>query len=122
MNDVSAGEVAALVAAFAFLVLTVGLLFVLSSVSRTLRSVRGAVEEVRRETVPLLGNLRAAVDQANAELVRVDSVLENAENISATVDSASRVAYLFFANPLIKVMALAAGTGRAARRLRRGKG
>jgi uncharacterized protein YoxC len=118
----STGEVAALIAALASLVLAIGFLFALASLSRTLRSVRGAVEEVRRETVPLLGNLRIAVDQANAELVRVDGVIERAESIGSTVDSASRLAYLAFGNPIIKVMALAAGTTRAARRMRRRNG
>lgn len=115
----SAGEVAAVVAALAGVFLSVGMLFALSSLTRTLRSVRGAVEELRRETVPLLGNLRATVEQANTELARVDGVLVRAESIGTTVDSASRLAYLAFGNPVIKAMALAAGTTRAARRLRR---
>ncbi|MDQ4097650.1 MAG: DUF948 domain-containing protein [Actinomycetota bacterium] len=115
----SAGEVAAIAAAAAAVFLSLGLLFALSSLSRTLRTVRGAVEELRRETVPLLGDLRNTVEQANAELARVDGVLERAESIGTTVDSASRLAYLAFGNPVIKAMALAAGTGRAARRLRR---
>lgn len=113
------GEIAALIASLAALVLAVGFLFALASLSRTLRSVRAAVEEVRREAVPLLGQLRTAVDQANAELVRVDAVIERAESIGSTVDSASRLAYLAFGNPVIKLMAVAAGTGRVARRLRR---
>lgn len=115
----SAGEVAAIVAAVAAVFLSLGLLFALSSLTRTLRTVRGAVEELRREAVPLLGDLRNTVEQANAELARVDGVLERAESIGTTVDSASRLAYLAFGNPVIKAMALAAGTGRAARRLRR---
>ncbi|HEX2701513.1 MAG TPA: DUF948 domain-containing protein [Acidimicrobiales bacterium] len=113
------GEVAALIASLAALVLAVGSLFALASLSRTLRSARGAVEELRREAVPLLANLRVTIDQANAELVRVDGVMERAESISSTVDSASRLAYLAFGNPIIKAMAIAAGTSRAARRLRR---
>jgi hypothetical protein len=35
------------------------------------------------------------------------------------VDSASRLAYLAFSNPMIKVIALATGTSRAARSFRR---
>lgn len=115
----TAGEVAAVVAAVAAGLLAVGVLFALSSFTRTLRSVRSAVEELRRETLPLLANLRTTVDQANTELGRVDDVLGRAESIGGTVDAASRLLYLAFANPLIKAMALAAGTTRAARRLRR---
>ncbi len=115
----TAGEVAAVIGAVAGALLAVGVLFALSSLSRTLRSVRTAVEDLRRETVPLLGDLRATVEQANVELARVDGVLVRAESIGTTVDSASRLAYLAFGNPVIKAMALAAGTTRAARRLRR---
>lgn len=115
----TAGEVAAVVASVAAALVAVGVLFALSSLSRTLRSVRAAVEELRRETVPLLGDLRATVSQANSELARVDEVLGRAESIGGTVDAASRLAYLAFANPVIKAMALGAGTTRTARRLRR---
>jgi len=116
---VSAGDVAAIVVAVASAVLCVGLVLALASLSRTLRSVRLTVEELRQETVPLLGRLRTTIEQANAELNKVDGVLEKAESIGATLDSGSRLAYLAFSNPLIKLMALGAGTRRAARRLRR---
>ncbi|MGH9282018.1 MAG: DUF948 domain-containing protein [Acidimicrobiales bacterium] len=118
----SAGEVAAIVAAVAAALLAVGLLFALSSLTRTLRTVRGAVEELRRETLPLLVDMRTTIEQANAELARVDGVLDRAESIGSTVDSASRLAYLAFGNPVIKALAFAAGTSRAARRLRRRNG
>ncbi len=110
---------AAVVVAVASAVLCVGLVLALASLSRTLRSVRLTVEELRRETVPLLARLRTTIEQANAELNKVDGVLEKAESIGATLDSGSRLAYLAFSNPLIKLMALGAGTRRAARRLRR---
>ncbi len=115
----TAGEVAAVVGAAAGTILVVGLLFALASLSSTLRAVRGAVEDFRRESIPLLANLRTTLEQANAELARVDGVLGRAESIGGTVDAASRLAYLAFGNPLIKAMAFGAGTTRAARRLRR---
>jgi len=46
-------------------------------------------------------------------------VIGRAESIGGTVDSASRLAYLAFSNPLIKAVALGTGTSRAVRRLRR---
>lgn len=115
------GEVAAVIAAVALVVAVVALLFALASLTRTLRALRGAVEDLRRETLPVLNDLRTTVGTANAELVRIDGLLTTAESVSATVDSASRLAYLAFSNPVIKVLALATGTGRAARRLRRGR-
>ena len=58
---------------------------------------------------------------ASVEIERVDSLLGTAESITGTVDSASRLAYLAFSNPVIKGLAVASGTGRAARSLRRGR-
>jgi uncharacterized protein YoxC len=118
---VTGGEVAAVIAAVALVVAVVALLFALASLTRTLRALRSAIEDLRRETLPVLNDLRTTVGTANAELVRVDGLLTTAESVSATVDSASRLAYLAFSNPVIKVLALATGTGRAARRLRRGR-
>ena len=118
----TAGEVAAVIASVALTVLAVGLLFALASLSRTLRELRMSVEQFRTEAVPLVGQLRGTVTQASAELERVDNLLGTAESISATVDSASRLAYLFMANPLVKALAFGAGSTRALRRLRRGPG
>ncbi len=117
----TAGEVAAVVVAVASALLAVGLLFALSSLTRTLRTVRTTVEDLNRQSMPLLADLRATVETANAELARVDELLGRAESIGGTLDSASRLAYLAFSNPIIKAVALGAGTTRAARRLRGGR-
>lgn len=115
----TAGEVAAVIVSVAVAVLAVGLLFALASLSRTLRELRTSVEQFRTEALPLVGQLRGTVTQANAELERVDTLLGTAESIGATVDSASRLAYLFLANPIVKALAFGAGSTRALRRLRR---
>jgi hypothetical protein len=115
----TAGDWAAVVVSVASAVLVLGLLIALSNLGRTLRSLRATVDELRRETVPLVSDLRGTVGQANAELVRVDALLGKAESISTTVDSASRLAYLAFSNPVIKALAFGSGTARAVRRFRR---
>jgi hypothetical protein len=115
-------ELAALIVAIASVVSVVLLAVALTTIVKTLNSVKDTVELLRTETVPVMQDLSLTVKTANAELERVDSILGTAESISGTVDSASRLAYLAFSNPVIKAMALATGTGRAARRLRRGKG
>ena len=117
----TAGEWAAVVASAALVILVLGLVVALVSVTRTLGTLRTTVEELRRETVPLVSDMHATVRQAGSELDRVDTLLGTAESISTTVDSASRLAYLTFSNPVIKAIAFASGTTRAARRLRRGR-
>ena len=112
-------ELAALIVAIASVVSVVLLAVFLVSVTRTMRRVREGVDLLRAETVSAMTELGDTVRTANAELDRVDGILGTAESISGTVDSASRLAYLAFSNPVIKVLAFATGTGRAARRLRR---
>ena len=87
--------------------------------ARTLAALRLTVEDLRRTTVPLVDDLHTTVQRATVELDRVDTLLGTAESISSTVDSASRLAYLTFSNPVIKALAFASGTSRAVRRFRR---
>ena len=114
-----AGDIAAVVAAAAAVIAVVILAITLRNMTRTLNALTDAVDEIRRETVPAVADVRDAVRQANHELERVDELLGTAESISVTVDSASRLAYLLFSNPVIKALALASGTSRAMRRFRR---
>ena len=117
----TATELAALIVAIASVVAVVLLAFVLVSVTRTLKEVRAAVEVLRVETLPVMIELGDTVRSANAELERVGGVIGTAQSISGTVDSASRLAYQAFSNPVIKGLAVASGTGRAARSLRRSR-
>lgn len=115
----TAGEIAAVAGAVAIGIVTLGLLLALAAAIRTLGAMRAAVDDVRRVTVPLLTDLHSAVRKADADLGRVEGLLGNAESISGTVDSASRLAYTAFSSPMVKMIALASGTSRAFGRLRR---
>ncbi len=113
----SADEVAVLVASCAASVAAVASLVAAVLLGRRVRDLRRTVEDLRRETVPLVRQARLVVEEAATEMVRVGDVLGSAESVSATVDSASRLAYRAFANPVVKVLAFGTGTGAALRRL-----
>lgn len=110
-------EFAATVASMAFAMLVVGLLFLVGAAIRTLASIRGAVDDVRRTAVPLITDVHHAVRQAKGDLVQVEAILERTESIKGTVDSASQLALATFATPLIKLAAISAGLNRMVRRL-----
>ena len=114
----SAGEGAAIVAAVAFAILVVGLLFTLGAAMQTMAELRRALEDLRRQSVPILTEAQTTVRSAKGALGQVDTILERADSISGTVDSASKLAYRAFATPLIKLMALASGGARAVRAFR----
>ena len=89
------------------------------SLLRTARDLRGLAQELSEHTTAVLGEVEVTVARARGELDRVDDLIGSAEAITETVGSASRLARVALAGPLIKVMALGAGTARAGRRLRK---
>jgi hypothetical protein len=114
-------DAAAVVVAVASGVAVVVLVWAAVSLAKAVGELRRTVEALRAEALPVVADLRTTVGAANAELERVDGLLGTAESVTATVDSASRLAYLALSNPVIKALAFASGTGRAARRFRRAR-
>jgi hypothetical protein len=113
----SAGDVAVLVAALAAALAATLAVVACVVLSRRIRELRALIAGLDEQTVPMLRDARIAADQAATEMVRVGDVLASAEAVSTTVDSASRLAYRAFANPLVKMVAFFSGLGGALRRL-----
>lgn len=114
----SAGDLAAVIVSVVSIVTVVGLVLVVQSMLRTVRRLSAVVDEVQRDVMPVVADLAASVRRTHDDLDRVDDLIGSAEAITTTVEGASRLAYLTVSKPVIKTMALAAGTTRAARRLR----
>jgi hypothetical protein len=122
----TAGELAILMAAVLCCLGFAALVVVLSRVLDTLRSLRAEIVTLRAETKPLLRDLNAstreardALQEARHDLDRFDLLLGSAEAISDAVSGSGRVARAALSAPVIKTAALATGTRRAWRRLRR---
>jgi len=111
------GEIAVLVAGIACLLAVIGLLVAIGSLRREVTRIGALADELRRQTVPLVADAHRVVDQAATEMERVGAVLDTTESVHATVDSASRLAYRAFANPVVKVLAVRAGAASGMRRL-----
>ncbi len=90
----------------------------LLALGRTLRELRATVDVLRAEAVPLLLELRDTARTAGDEVERVDRLVSSAERLEDAVDSAGRLAYRTFANPVVKAMAVGTGVSRAAQRMR----
>lgn len=116
-----ASDSAALVVACVSAAVLVVMVWAVVALTRTLAAMRDAVDELSRTTLPVLTELEGTVGRANTELARVHDLLGTAENVSATVEGASRLAYFVVVNPVVKVLAFATGARGAARRLRRGR-
>jgi len=98
--------------------LAVALVFVVSALTRTLRSLQSVVDDLNREAVPLLANLEGDARKASQGLDRVGDLVGAAESVTRRVDGASKLAYVTFSNPVVKVLAVGHGVSRVGRRLR----
>jgi predicted PurR-regulated permease PerM len=117
--EMSASDLAAIIVAVASIIGVAVLVFALIALTRTLATLRRSIEELRRETLPVIDELQRTVTQANTDLERLDGLLDSATSVTNTVDSASQLAYLAFSNPIIKAIAFATGTAKAAKAFRR---
>jgi hypothetical protein len=124
---VSAGDLAIVIAAVLCCLGFAALIVVLVRVLDAMRAMRTELSTLRAETQPLLAELRLSTAQAGAtieaarnDLDRFDRVLGSAEAISGAVSGGGRMARAALSTPMIKTAALATGTSRAVRRLRRG--
>ena len=111
------GEIAVLVASIACGLAVVGLLVAIGSLRREVGRLGALADELKRQTVPLVADAHRVVDQAATEMERVGAILDSTESVHATVDSASKLAYRAFANPVVKVLAVRAGAASGMRRL-----
>ncbi|MHB8262372.1 MAG: hypothetical protein ACYDGY_01285 [Acidimicrobiales bacterium] len=106
--------VAATILACLVLVASIIIIALLAKLHRELREI---VARINRESMPVLRDARILAEQAASEMERVGDVMEATEAVSATVDSASRLAYRIFANPVVKTVAYVSGFKKAGNRL-----
>ena len=115
----TAGDLAAVVVTVVSIVAIVAFVLAVTALRSALIDLRATIDDLRELTVPAVEEMRETLGKANVEIDRVDNLLDTAASITARVDSASRMTHRAMSTPVIKVMALGAGTKRAARRLKR---
>lgn len=118
----SAGEVAGLIAAVAFVVLVALCAVPLLKLGRVLEEVRLAVRDLGHESVPILTELRGTVSATNDELgklsVVTDDVAKVSHNATVVTENAAQLSTLFRATlggPIIKTAAFTYGVRKAFR-------
>jgi hypothetical protein len=119
IGTLSASDAVAIAVSVVATVVVLVLLVCAVSLRRSASQLRAVAEELTQHAASVFADAEETVVRARAELDRVDELVGSAEAITNTVGSASRLARLALAGPLIKVMAFRAGTARAGRRLRK---
>jgi uncharacterized protein YoxC len=125
---VDGGEIAALIAAGAFLMLVFVLAVPILRLRRTVDAATQAIVDLNDRTGPLLGNVTSTVenvnkalgqmhmtlDEVNVQLGRLDTITGHAQTVSANVANLATVVSAAAANPLVKVAAFSYGVRKAA--------
>ena len=123
-----AGQIAALVAAGAFLMLVIVLAVPILRLRHTVDAATRAINDLNDRTGPLMGNVtetvenvntalgqvQVSLDGLNVQLAKVDTMTDHAQNVTATVANLATVVAAAAANPLVKVASFGYGLRKAA--------
>lgn len=114
----TAGQIAALVAAGAFVLLVALLAVPLVKLGRTLDEATIAIRKAHERSEPLLSNANTTIDHVNTQLSRVDGMTANARAVTANVSTLLALFTATMGGPLVKAAAFSYGLNRALRRRR----
>jgi uncharacterized protein YoxC len=106
---VSGGEIAALIAAGAFLLLVLLLAVPLFKLGRTLDEATLAIRKTHEGAAPLLDEAQDTLTQVNGQLVQVEGITKNVNAISSNAAAMTAVVSSTLGNPLIKAAAFSYG-------------
>ncbi|MEN9749111.1 MAG: hypothetical protein RL149_189 [Actinomycetota bacterium] len=102
----NAQDIAALVAAGAFLLLVIFLGVPLLRLGRLIDESRQTVKQVSDDLGPLLDEVTVTVRETNKQLARVDQITENVAEVTGNINSLVAVVSSTVGSPLIKAASL----------------
>lgn len=105
----SGGEIAALIAAGAFVVLVLLLAVPLLKLGRTLDETTLAVRKSHEGIGPLLAQAQQTLDSVNKELVQVEEIGSNVNSMTTNVAAMTSVVSSTLGSPMIKAAAFTYG-------------
>jgi len=117
----SAGQIAALVAAGAFVLLVILLAIPLIKLGRTLDEATIAIRKTHEGSGPLLDGANTTITHVNTQLRRVDGITSDARAVTGNVSALTSLFTATLGGPLVKTAALSYGLSKAIRARRAGK-
>ena len=109
----SAGEIAGLIAAVAFVALVAASAVPLLKLGKVLDETRTLVREVSAETVPLMREVTTTVATTNSQLVRVDAITSNVQSATTNVSALTSLFAATLGGPVVKAAAFTYGVRQA---------
>lgn len=117
----SGGQIAALVAAGAFVLLVVLLAIPLIKLGRTLDEATIAIRKAHENSDPLFNGANTTLTHVNTQLERVEGITANAQAVSGNVSALSSMFTATLGGPLVKAAALSYGVSKAVRTRRKAR-
>jgi uncharacterized protein YoxC len=105
----SGGEIAALIAAIAFVLLVLLLAIPMLKLGRTLDEATLAVRKTHEGTAPLLAEAHDTLEQVNAQLVHLEGIAKNVNSMTTNVAALTSVVSSTLGSPMIKAAAFTYG-------------
>jgi uncharacterized protein YoxC len=118
---VTAGQIAALIAAGAFVVLVLLLAVPLLKLGRTLDEATIAIRKAHEGSAPLLDDAQTTLRQVNTQLERVDGITAGARTVSTNVSVLTSLFTATLGGPLVRAAAFSYGLNKAIKARRAGK-
>ncbi len=112
-------EFAAIIVAISVVVAAVFLVTAVNNLNNTLAKLEDTAHQLRDEGLAAFGELRQLVADADAELDKVDLVLDRADQATTAISETSRRTHEAVQDPLIRSLAVASGGSKLARGLLR---
>jgi predicted acyltransferase (DUF342 family) len=116
---VSPGQIAALVAAGAFVLLVLLLAIPLLKLGKTLDEATIAIRKAHENTDPLFIEANQTLTHVNTQLERVDGITANARAVTGNVSALTSLFTATLGGPLVKAAALSYGVSKAIRARRK---
>ncbi len=110
-------DFAAFVVAIAVVVTAVYLVTAMNNLNRTLAKLEDTGNQLRDEGIGAFRELRQLIADADAELDKVDLVLDRADQATTIMSETSKRTHEAVQDPVIRSLAVASGTSKVARSL-----
>ena len=117
----SAGQIAALIAAGAFALLVLLLAVPLFKLGRTLDEATVAIRKAHEGSAPLLDNAQTTLHQVNTQLERVDGITSSARAVTSNVSVLTSLFTATLGGPLVRAAAFSYGLNKAVKARREGR-
>lgn len=108
-------DFAAVVVAIAVVVAAVFLITAVNNLNNALAKLEDTAHQLRDEGIAAFRELRQLVADADAELDKVDIVLDRADHATTVISETTRRTHEAVQDPMIRTLAVASGTGKVAR-------